>query len=165
MHTLLTNVKDAIIVYLARFHDERGFFEELYSITDLPNFKCVQVNCSHSVKHVLRGMHVAPFAKLVHCVKGSILDAVVDMRKDSSTYLEWHIIMLSEKDRQSFYVPANCAHGFLALEESYVVYAQDGLYDPNTEYSIHYDSLGITWPTGDFIVSDKDKNAYKMLRI
>jgi dTDP-4-dehydrorhamnose 3,5-epimerase len=156
---MFTKVQDSIVVQLPRFNDERGFFEELYSLSKLPNFSCMQVNCSRSKKNVLRGMHIVPFAKLVHCVKGKIFDVVVDMRKDSETHLQWHGVELNEDNQLSLYIPHNCAHGFLALEESIVVYAQDGLYDPTTEYSVHYSSLGIEWPGTDFIVSEKDAKA------
>ena len=154
-----TKVRDSVVIELPRFNDERGFFEELYSLKRLPNFSCMQVNCSRSKKNVLRGMHITPFSKLVHCVKGRIFDVVADMRKDSETYLRWHGVELTEDNRLSLYIPSNCAHGFLALEESIVVYAQDGLYDPKIESSVHYASLGIDWPGTDFIVSEKDAKA------
>jgi len=156
---MLTKVQDSIVVQLPRFNDERGFFEELYSLKQLPNFSCMQINCSRSKKDVLRGMHIAPFAKLVHCVKGKIFDVVADMREGSNTYLQWYGVELNEDNQLSLYIPHNCAHGFLALEESIVVYAQDGLYDPKTESSVHYASLGIEWPGTNFIVSKKDAKA------
>jgi dTDP-4-dehydrorhamnose 3,5-epimerase len=133
MNTKFSLVNGAMILEIDRFDDDRGFFEELYSKKWNLDFQCMQVNCSHSKKNVLRGMHVAPFAKLVNCIKGAIFDVVVDVRQDSTTYLKWFYIILNEDNQRSFYIPANCAHGFLALEESHVVYAQDGLYDPKME--------------------------------
>jgi dTDP-4-dehydrorhamnose 3,5-epimerase len=156
---MFTKVQDSIVIELPRFTDERGFFEELYSLRALPKFSCMQVNCSRSKKNVLRGMHITPFSKLVHCIKGRIFDVAADMRKDSETYLQWHGIELTEDNQLSLYIPRNCAHGFLALEESIVVYAQDGLYDPKVESLVHYGSLGIEWPGTDFIVSNKDAKA------
>lgn len=156
-------VCDAFVCESVRFHDERGFFEELYSQKDMPQFKCLQLNCSRSKEDVLRGLHIVPFAKLVRCVKGRIFDVVADVRKESKTYLKWYGIELSEQNQLSLYVPANCAHGFLALEEnSFVIYAQDGIYDPKLESSVHFadPTLAIKWPIHKLREKVSEKDGY-----
>lgn len=153
-------VCDAFVCDVGHFPDERGLFKELYSQKHLPQFQVKQINCSVSKKNVLRGLHVVPFAKLVHCVKGRIFDVVADVRKKSGTYLKWYGVELSCDNHLSLYVPKDCAHGFLALEDdSVVVYAQDGIYDPRVESSVNYADprLNIKWP--NLIVSDKDLRA------
>lgn len=143
-----------------RFEDERGYFQELFTHKEMPQFKVSQINCSLSKLGVLRGLHVAPFGKLVYCVKGKIYDVVADMRKDSKTYLKWYAVKLSEQNHKALYIPPYCAHGFMSLaEESLVVYAQDGLYDPSVEESVRYDDpqLNIKWPFP--ILSIKDASA------
>lgn len=152
-------IKDLQVDCITRFDDKRGFFEVLYNGKILPEIK--QTNCSFSVQNVLRGIHVTPFAKMVHCVKGKILDVVVDMRIDSSTYLEHETIELSDNNLKLVYVPEHCGHAFLALEDSVVVYFQNALYDPRVERIINYadPKLKISWPKADYILSDKDKNA------
>lgn len=155
-------VCDAFVCELARHNDHRGYFEELYSQKVLSQFECLQINCSRSRKNVLRGLHVVPFAKLVHCVMGKIYDVVADMRKESKSYLQWYGIELSEENQLSLYIPPHCAHGFLALEDSIVMYAQDGLYDPRLERSINFadPTFGIKWPvSGYLILSEKDAQA------
>jgi dTDP-4-dehydrorhamnose 3,5-epimerase len=151
-------VHDVFVCQLNRFCDNRGYFEELFSEKYLPSFTCRQINCSRSKKNVLRGLHIVPFAKLVHCVQGRIFDVVADMRKKSPTYLKWYGLELSEENQKSLYVPAHCAHGFLALDNVTVVYAQDGLYDPKLESSVMYNdsTLNIRWPGDKFIMSEKD---------
>jgi dTDP-4-dehydrorhamnose 3,5-epimerase len=155
-----TSISDAKIVTTSRFYDQRGYFNELYSSREL-GFPCVQVNLSRSNKNVIRGLHVVPFSKLIYCVQGRIFDVVVDVREDSVTYLKWYGMELSEETPKALYIPKNCGHGFLALEESIVVYMQDGLYDPKSEIIINaFDpKLNIKWPITEVIMSDKDKLA------
>ena len=148
---------------LSRFDDERGFFEELYSLKDIPYFQCKQINCSKSKANVIRGLHVVPFAKLVHCIRGRIFDVIVDMRKNSTTYLKWFGVELTENNKLALYVPPNCGHGFMSLEDdAIVVYAQDGLYDPRVEISVHFAdaTIVIKWPfTKNVKISKKDLGA------
>jgi dTDP-4-dehydrorhamnose 3,5-epimerase len=132
----------------------------LFSHKHLPQFKVAQINCSVSQKNVIRGLHVAPFARLVYCVKGQVFDVVADVRKDSKTYLQYDSVILSGHNQKSIFIPPFCAHGFLAMEdESIVVYAQDSTYDPKVEVSVNHadPKLNIKWPWP--ILSEKDKNA------
>ena len=147
----------AFVYNLNRFCDERGSFEELFSQKLLPLFDCKQINCSRSKRNVLRGLHIGSFAKLVNCVKGKIFDVVADTRQDSPTYLQWYGLELSEENKKSLYIPKDCAYGFLALEDSVVIYVQDGLYNPDLEVIIRYDDpvLRINWPN-TYIMSEKD---------
>lgn len=153
-------VCDAFFCDGARYYDHRGYFQELFSQKHLPHFKVTQINCSVSNKNVLRGLHVAPFAKLVFCVKGSIFDVVADVRKDSKSYLKYDSVILSGHNEKAIYIPPHCAHGFLAMEDnSIVIYAQDGIYNPDLESIVNYadPKLNINWPLA--ILSEKDANA------
>jgi len=132
--------------------DNRGFFKELYNL-DRYNIECKQVNCSFSCKNTVRGIHVAPFGKLVICLQGKIFDVMVENNS-------WESVILS--NNKQVYIPPNCGHGFMALENSLVVYMQTGTYDPETETSINWrdKTLNIDWPLVDeYIVSEKDRNA------
>jgi dTDP-4-dehydrorhamnose 3,5-epimerase len=156
-------VCDAWICEVPRFKDHRGHFQELFSQRRLPKFECRQINCSVSQRRVLRGLHIAPFGKLVHCVKGSIFDVVVDVRIGSATFGKWYGMELNETNHKSLFIPPECAHGFLGLcDENIVIYAQDGLYDPVSERSLRYNdpAIGITWPICEgLIISNKDMEA------
>ena len=155
-----TRIEDLVVITPERHSDERGFFEELFRASNFVDVSWKQVNHSFSKIGVLRGIHVSPYAKLVTCIKGYILDVVVDLRPTSSTYLKWEMIQVSSDNRRQVYVPAHCGHAFLALDNSDVVYLQGGEYMGN-EININYadPKIGIDWPKREFILSDKDKNA------
>ena len=87
------------------FTDNRGFFFESWNEKEFceiinKKIKFVQDNFSFSKKGVLRGLHfqVNPFpqGKLIRCFQGSILDVIVDLRKDSPSFKQWASIKLSE---------------------------------------------------------------------
>ncbi len=163
MKATTVNVLGAVIYEIDRYRDQRGFFEVLYSQQLFPHFPCIQLNCSKSSKNVIRGVHVVPFAKLVHCIKGRVFDVVVDTREGSPTYLQWYGVELCESDNKSFFIPAGCGHGFMSLEDdSMILYGQDALYNPNIERAIRFDDpkVGVKWPVADnYIVSEKDRAA------
>jgi dTDP-4-dehydrorhamnose 3,5-epimerase len=86
----------------------------------------------------------------------------VDLRKSSPTYLKWFGIELTPKNHKMLLIPQGFAHGFITLlKNSEVQYKVDNFYDPKTDRSIKYNDpdIGINWPSGDYILSDKDKNA------
>lgn len=167
MKVSTTEVQDCLLFETQSWHDERGYFRELFNQTRYElDFK--QVNCSVSNKDVVRGLHVAPFAKLVSCIKGKVFDVAIDPRPDSPTYLKWTGFELSPTNGKQLFVPPFCGHGFMALEdESIVVYLQDSTYDPKVESSIHWqdDTFAISWPHAQsYVVSTKDGIAPQMCR-
>jgi len=156
-----------ILVEPKIYHDDRGFFIEEFKesaftkagITD----RFVQDNHSCSSRGVLRGLHfqLPPFAqaKLVRVIKGAIWDVVVDIRPDSSTYLKWYNVELSAENRLMIYVPVGFAHGFYTMsEEAELIYKCSAEYDKASESGLRWNDpdLGITWPKGDYVVSEKD---------
>ena len=112
----------------------------------------VQDNLSISKAGTLRGMHFqrAPHAqgKLVRVAAGSILDAVVDLRADSSTRGQFLVVPLSATKGHQLWVPAGFGHGFLALEDQTTVeYRCTASYHPESEGSIRWDDpdVAIDW--------------------
>lgn len=173
MELIETTIKDCVVLVPDRFLDARGSFEELYNEDrygealrargiELPR-EWRQVNLSSSRRNVVRGLHIAPFAKLVTCVRGEVYDVVVDCRGPSPRSWQWTGTKLSETNRQQVYVPAGCAHGFMALgEDNLVIYQQTATFNPKLERSFHWrdNGLGIEWPPADeYIVSAKDQQA------
>lgn len=171
MKIIKTKINDLIIIEPKVFKDDRGWFSESYNQKELKEkgIELVFIQDNHSYsnqKGVLRGLHFQnnPKAqsKLVRCTKGRIWDVAVDLRKSSSTYLEWFGIELSEENKKMLLVPQGFAHGFVTLaDNAEVQYKVDNLYDKNLDRSIKYDDpdINIIWPIKNVILSDKDKNA------
>jgi dTDP-4-dehydrorhamnose 3,5-epimerase len=151
-----TTISECVILKPLIHQDNRGRFTEIYKTSSMPYFKPMQSNCSISKPGVLRGIHRTPYAKLVTCLKGRIYDVCVDLRPDSNTYRKTFAIELNSFDLNALYIPPYCGHGFLALEESIVLYHQDQEYDASLDETYCYKHFDINWPKVPSIISDKD---------
>jgi dTDP-4-dehydrorhamnose 3,5-epimerase len=128
------------------FPDSRGSFEEQFRSSIIQSeigreFEVLQVNQSISSRGVVRGIHwtASPNgqAKYVSCVKGSIWDVYVDLRKDSQTFGKWGAQVLSLENGKSAFISEGIGHAFLALEEGTVVnYLCTAEYDPAVDRTI-----------------------------
>ena len=164
-----TALAGATIVELDRITDGRGFFARAFCQREFESNRLDgsigQANLSFSeTKGTLRGLHfqVAPSleTKFVRCVRGSIVDVLVDMRPDSATYLQHVKVELDEENRRAVVVPAMFAHGFQTLtENTEVLYMVSGFYSAEHERGVRPDdpSLGIYWPLPITVQSDKDR--------
>lgn len=163
--TLIKEINDAFILEIDRYCDNRGYFQEMFSVDKYLNvaWRPAQINLSVSNKNVVRGLHVAPFSKLCTCVKGKLFDVIADVRKNSSTFGNWFGVWLDSNCCQQVYIPAGCAHGFFAAEnETILLYQQDFPYTPSVEKEIHWQDpkLSIKWPEADsYTLSEKDQKA------
>eukprot|EP01130_Rhizamoeba_saxonica_P002032 TRINITY_DN11838_c0_g1_i1.p1 TRINITY_DN11838_c0_g1~~TRINITY_DN11838_c0_g1_i1.p1 ORF type:complete len:183 (-),score=34.24 TRINITY_DN11838_c0_g1_i1:408-956(-) len=159
-------IQGAYIISGRRYSDERGSFEELWNIAH-PEINQVfgssrQTSLSHSHANVVRGIHRSPHAKLVSCIKGKIMDVIVDLREGSPTFGQVATIFLDENTPKRVVVPAYCGHAFYTVEPSIVCYNQTGSYDPAKEMNINWRSPGIDipWPNlDDVIISEKDRDS------
>lgn len=123
MDVIKTDIDGVVIIKPRIFPDSRGYFFESYSKKEFDAkvrpVDFVQDNESCSTKGVMRGLHfqLPPFtqAKLVRCVKGSVLDVAVDIRKGSPTYGKHVAVELTEDNHLQFFVPRGFAHGFAVL--------------------------------------------------
>ncbi|MBN2481871.1 MAG: dTDP-4-dehydrorhamnose 3,5-epimerase [Bacteroidales bacterium] len=160
-------VKDCLIILPKMIMDERGRFVKPYHIDELNKagigFEIKEEYYSISKKNVLRGMHfqVPPRAtiKLITCLNGTVFDAVIDLRKDSTTYRKCFTVELSSESGNMILIPKGFAHGFLTLsEEATVLYMCSEMYSPDHDSGIRWDSANIRWPVSDPVVSEKDKS-------
>ena len=156
-----TKIEGCWLIEGKRFFDNRGFFQEMYSdrgLTKKPHWK--QVNWSQSKPDVVRGVHVAPFQKLVTCVSGHIFDVVIDLRRESDTFYQWEGFELNGNTPSQVLIPPGCGHGFFARTLATVIYMQDDVYAAGKEKDWHWRSLPILWPRArEYVLSDKDKKA------
>ncbi len=166
-----TKLKDVYIIEPQVFGDHRGWFMESYSKAKLAEagIECdfVQDNQSFSAqKGTLRGLHyqLNPKcqAKMLRCSKGAILDVAVDIRKGSPMYKKWVAVELSAENKKQLFIPRGFAHGFVTLTDDVEVqYKADNYYAPECDGNILYNDpdIGVEWGEGEFILSEKDKNA------
>lgn len=151
--------------------DERGFFARSFCVdefaaaglpADFPQQSLARSLCAGT----LRGMHLqlAPHAeaKYVRCVRGSIFDAIVDLRPDSPTFRRSTSVELDETGGDALFVPAGFAHGYQTLrEDTDVIYSMSSRYAPAAARSIRWNdpALGITWPIAQPVLSAADRDA------
>lgn len=161
------------------FPDERGSFMEAYNEkstlgTPLEGIHFVQDNISCSHKGVFRGMHAqqAPYgqSKYVRAISGKLLDIVLDIAPQSSTFGEAISVELSATSGLSLFIPPHYAHGFLALEENTRLYYKvDTFYHPSAEIAFNYQHPSVLAliepfiPLDQLILSPKDRVAPPLL--
>lgn len=169
MNIIKTSIEGLLILEPRIFIDSRGYFFESFSQRKFDEkvgkITFVQDNESKSTYGVMRGLHFQcpPFSqtKLVRCVKGSVLDIAVDIRKGSPTYGQHVAVELTEENHRQIFIPKGFAHGFAVLSETAVFqYKCDEFYHPESEggISILDETLNIDWciPTDKAILSEKD---------
>jgi dTDP-4-dehydrorhamnose 3,5-epimerase len=170
METLPTRLRGPLLLKPAAYADQRGFFLETYRERDflaLGMERFVQDNHSRSQRGIIRGMHFQPgMSKLIRCVRGAILDVLVDIRAESATFGEWEAFELSDDNFLQLYCPDGFAHGFCVVSEvADVVYRCSDYYDPDREGGFSYrdPEVGIRWPTEQPLsVSARDAGAPRL---
>lgn len=171
MNIIKTDIEGVVIIEPRVFADSRGYFFESYNKKSFESEVCpvdfVQDNESCSSRGVMRGLHFQrpphAQAKLVRCVRGSVLDVAVDIRKGSPTYGRHVSCLLTEENHRQFFIPRGFAHGFAVLSDTAVFqYKCDNYYCPEADggISITDPALGIDWgiAMSEAILSDKDRN-------
>lgn len=162
------SIKGLLLIKPQVFEDGRGFFLERFSRKAFEENQIdvdfVQDNHSHSVKHVLRGLHFQkpPFAqgKLVWVTRGEVFDVAIDLRKGSPTFGKWEAVILSEENKQLFWIPKGFAHGFTVLSErADLLYKVSDYYSSEHECGVIWNDpdIGIDWPVDNPILSNKDR--------
>jgi dTDP-4-dehydrorhamnose 3,5-epimerase len=165
-----TYLKGSYVITPEPKGDERGWFARTFcniEFTQIGHAKeWVQLNHSFSAeKGTLRGMHfqLPPHAeiKMVRCIAGSVYDVIVDIRKDSSTFLQWVGVELSSTNKKMMYIPEGFAHGFQTLTDHVeLIYHHTAHYEPTAEQGLNAldPRLNISWPEKINIMSDRDKD-------
>ncbi len=161
-------VKGSYRLEFQRMADHRGFFARSWCADEYARFglnpRVAQSSYSQSLRRgTLRGLHyqVAPReeAKTVTCVRGAIFDVIVDLRRDSPTYLRWCGVELDADSFAAVYVPEGCAHAFLTLADDTVVHYQiSEVHDPACYRGVRWDdpAFGVVWPIAPAVILDRD---------
>ena len=152
------------------FSDNRGIFMETWSKCELEAhglfYGFVQDNHSVStVRSTLRGIHFQrgdkAQAKLLRCIRGTVLDIAVDLRPSSPTYKQWEAVELSAENKRQILIPRGFGHGFVTLtDDTEILYRADNPYAPEADAGILWNDpeLGIDWSVENPILSEKDKH-------
>ena len=161
-----TKIKDVLVIKPELHKDERGYFYEVFNDKEFNektdwkyNFHTLQVNESHSVGNVLRGLHFQrdehAQAKIVRCTEGCVIDFAVDIRVGSPTYGKFEFRALNSENKEMFFIPKGFAHGFLVLsKEATFSYLCDEFYDKESEGGIKWDDPNLTLPNSDSSILD-----------
>ena len=151
------------------FRDERGWFARYFCANEFRQtgreVRFVQFNHSSTKRRgSVRGLHLqlgtAAEDKLVRCVRGAVMDVMVDLRRGSPTFLRHERVELSPDNGLAVFIPRGCAHGFQTLEDdTELIYHHSNYYAPAHEAGLRFDDprLGIEWPLPVADISDKDR--------
>lgn len=169
-----TNIEGLFVVEPIAFSDTRGDLFESYNedvfFENGLNLRFVQDTEATSKKNVLRGMHVNvrhPQGKLVRVLDGEVLDVVIDLRKESKTYMSCYSIILSSNNKKQLFIPEGMGHGYLALEDCRVLFKTTTHYLPGDEIGFAWNSkaIDVEWGISNPIQNDRDRNSKDLFEV
>lgn len=166
-----TSIQGLVLIKRPTLVDNRGFFREPVRIRELEEvtgirFDVKQMNHARSSKNTLRGIHIAPWNKLIYAVRGRVQVVAVDFREKSETYGKYESFIIGEDNRESIFVSKGIGNSYLVLsEEADYAYLTDDEWTPERERGVAWNDpiLNIPWQLdGEPVLSDKDKNNPKL---
>jgi dTDP-4-dehydrorhamnose 3,5-epimerase len=162
-------IDGAFLIELEPRSDERGSFARAYCRREMEaqgiQFEVVQCNLARTHQAgVVRGLHYqeppAEEQKLVRCLSGAVLDALIDMRPGSSTYRAVYHTRLDAENRRALFIPSGIAHGYQTLAAATeFFYMTDQFYAPGLERGVRFDDpkLAVPWPLPPRDVAERDR--------
>ena len=172
-----TKLKGAFVIELERRDDERGFFARSFCRQEFQQRGMNPLIAQSGIaknreKGTIRGMHFqfppAAETKLVRCIRGALLDVIVDLRPESETYLQHVAVELDAESMRALYVPERFAHGYQTLRDDTVAsYDLGEVYTSSAEGGLPHDDprLGITWPLPVKAISARDRSFRSLAEI
>lgn len=162
------NLKGVYLISPEIFSDSRGKFHRSFCKNEFKenglDYSFEQGNISENPQiGTLRGFHyqIEPYqeSKTISCITGSIFDVVIDLRKDSSTFLQSVSVQISYRNKESIFIPKGCANAWLTLESNtFIHYYMGSFYKPGFDKGIKFNDkfFNIKWPFYPKLISDKD---------
>jgi len=166
----INKVHGVKVIKFKPFKDKRGQFKRIFCkkfFFDNKIFGTInQINLSYNKKAgTFRGFHFQKKPKeekkFILCQNGKIYIALLDLRKESKTYLKTFSKYFSSISNTAIYVPKGIATAFLTLSDNVtVMYLMSENYFPDKSYGVNYKDpkIKIKWPIDIKIISNKDKN-------
>lgn len=154
--------------------DNRGSFTKLYHFNSLKDqgitFSAAETFLTQSSSGVVRGMHFqvaeAAHDKLICCLRGSILDVIVDIQPSSPNFNKPISIQLTEDQKVALLIQKGYAHGFLSrADDSMMLYGTSTIHSPDLDRGVLWSSIDFDWPINDPILSLRDKSHPSILEI
>jgi dTDP-4-dehydrorhamnose 3,5-epimerase len=161
-------IAGAALVKIEAHRDERGFFARTFCSREFSanglSAAVAQASISYNEhRGTVRGMHFqwprSREDKLVRCLRGSLLDVLLDLRPHSSTYLQHCSVQLDDELRNSVFIPHGVAHGFQTLVgNTEVLYQMTDFFAPDLGSGVRWNdsAFGIRWPLAAAMISDRD---------
>jgi len=164
-----TKLGDVFVITPEKKEDNRGFFARIF---DKKSFEEKGLNCDlkqfnisfNTKKGTIRGVHFQkkPFqeTKYVRCVKGRIFVVIIDLRKESNTFLDRIELELNSTLYNMLYIPEGMGMGIQTLEDnSELFYQMTQVYAPDFSSGIPWNDpfFNIKWPLKVSEISEKDK--------
>jgi len=168
MKFIPTPLNGLYVIEIEPISDSRGWFARTFCKNEFEAIghskEWVQMNHTYTVKKgTIRGMHfqLPPHEeiKMVRCIAGVVYDVVIDIRKESATFLQWFGMEISATNKKIIYIPGGFAHGFQTLTDNCeLVYNHSAFYAPGVEAGIRYDDpeINIQWPLPVSDISQRD---------
>ncbi len=162
-----TSIPGLLILERLIFSDERGFFRELFHKDELEReagvkFDGVQMNHSHSLQGVIRGIHAEEWNKIIYPVSGKVFIAIVDIRPDSPTFAKVETFNVDDNNRIGLFIPNGLANSLCVTgdQPADYIYLVDAYWDGTDTRAIAWDDpdINIKWPVENPIISERDKN-------
>ena len=155
---------DAFIVESFIAKDERGKFIKIFREKVFIDLEISWKESYYSIskRNVFRGMHLqvnnGSHSKLVSCLKGEIIDFIVDLRVDRSTFGKNYSTIINSENCNSIYIPPGYGHGFYnpKEEDALVLYFTSTEYDPHNDTGVNWRSISYDWPFESPIISERD---------
>src|SRR3546814_19062453 len=91
-------------------------------------------------------------AKLVRCVRGGIVDAIVYVRSGSPTFRRWIAVELTAANRRALLVPRGFARGYHTLVDDTEDFSQvSASHTPCAQRGLRHDdpAIGREWERGE----------------
>lgn len=161
-----TSLADVLEIERPTFPDDRGFFRESFRKTELEEvlgkpFDIKQTNHARSFKGTLRGIHRAPWNKMIYVTRGKVQSVIVDLREGSPTFGKYESFIIGDDHRASIFVPAYCGNAYLVLSDvADYTYLTDQEWAPNIETGIAWNDpdVAVKWEmTEGLLLSERDK--------
>lgn len=161
--------------------DHRGYSFDIYNtytINMIADLSVKEIRHIYAEKRVFEGLHYYKNydrTRLITVTKGSIINIVIDVNRDSKTFGLSYISYLDDCNRFMFYVPKGFAYGFIALEDSDILLISDETEHDGDRFGINYKDVynlyneqfvidkGERIPFDQIIINNEDKQ-YKTFK-